>query len=206
MEYVYVLTNEAMPGIVKIGRTAQDDVRSRIDQLYTTGVPVPFQLEFACRVENSSEVEQALHRAFLPYRINPRREFFRIDSEQAIVILKLLHVEDRTNAIENQETSIDTISLNAAEQMRARRPHLSFDEMGIPIGSELKFVKNDSYITVSGTKKVKLVDEEMSLTNATRLMLGINHSIAPGPYWTYQGKLLRDIYNETYGEMCPTVE
>jgi hypothetical protein len=206
MEYVYVLTNEAMPGIVKIGRTAQDDVRSRIDQLYTTGVPVPFKLEFACRVENSSEIEQALHRAFSPYRVNPKREFFRIDAEQAIVILKLLHVEDTTSAIENQASIVDAISLNAAEQLRKKRPPLNFDEMGIPVGSELKFNKTDISIIVSGSRKITLADEEMSLTNATKLMLGTAHSVAPAPYWTYEGKSLSEIYDETYGSRYPEIE
>ena len=72
-----------MPGLVKIGRTSHNDANIRIAQLYTTGVPVPFTLEFANRVQNAAEVEQAMHTAFGPYRINPKREFFRIDPEQA---------------------------------------------------------------------------------------------------------------------------
>jgi len=48
LSIVYVLTNSAMPGLVKIGYTAQDDANSRIAQLYTTGVPVPFTIEYAC--------------------------------------------------------------------------------------------------------------------------------------------------------------
>ncbi len=39
---VYVLTNAAMNGLVKIGKTTRDDIRIRLDELYTTGVPVPF--------------------------------------------------------------------------------------------------------------------------------------------------------------------
>jgi hypothetical protein len=37
-DIVYVLTNEAMPGLVKIGRTT-GDLASRIRGLYQTGVP-----------------------------------------------------------------------------------------------------------------------------------------------------------------------
>lgn len=44
LNIVYVLTNSAMPGLVKICFTAQDDANSRIAQLYTTGAPVPFEL------------------------------------------------------------------------------------------------------------------------------------------------------------------
>ncbi len=61
---VYVLTNSAMPGLVKIGRTSQADTATRLSQLYTTGVPVPFELKFACRVQNPDEVELAMHTAF----------------------------------------------------------------------------------------------------------------------------------------------
>ncbi len=36
---VYVLSNAAMPGLVKIGMTASEDAEARLAQLYTTGVP-----------------------------------------------------------------------------------------------------------------------------------------------------------------------
>ena len=93
LSIVYVLTNSAMPGLVKIGYTSQDDANSRIAQLYTTGVPVPFTIEYACKVQNAEEVEKALHVAFGPNRINPKREFFRIEPDQAIAILKAAYRE-----------------------------------------------------------------------------------------------------------------
>lgn len=73
LKIVYVVTNPAMPGLVKIGYTTHNDANTRIGQLYTTGVPVPFELEFACKVKNAEKVEKALHIAFSPYRINPKR-------------------------------------------------------------------------------------------------------------------------------------
>jgi hypothetical protein len=198
---VYVLTNAAMPGIIKIGQTTQADINSRLTQLYTTGVPVPFTLEFACRVENNTEVESALHTAFGPYRVNPKREFFRIDPEQAIAILKLLHeAEDATSEVANQVVGIDQQSIQAAEQMIARRPNLNFEEMGIPIGSVLDSTRTDATVTVIGIKKVRYNDQEMSLTAATRLVMAVGHDLAPGAYWAFKGKTLRDIYEETYGE------
>ena len=39
---VYVLTNPAMPGIVKIGKTSRSDIHARLNELYSTGVPLPF--------------------------------------------------------------------------------------------------------------------------------------------------------------------
>lgn len=201
MEIVYVLTNPAMPGLVKIGYTSQEEASSRIAQLYTTGVPVPFTIEFACRVENAVDVEKALHTAFSPSRINPKREFFRIEPEQAIAILRLLHTDETTQEVTLQASEVDHQSLVAAEQMRARRPNLNFEEMGIPVGSELRSVKADISVIVTSAKKVRLGDEEMSLTAATRQALALEYSVAPGPHWTFDGKLLGEIYEATYGDV-----
>ena len=49
---VYVLSNPAMPGLVKIGRTSRDRLQSRMDELHGTGVPLPFCCECAVEVED----------------------------------------------------------------------------------------------------------------------------------------------------------
>jgi hypothetical protein len=198
---VYVLTNPAMPGLVKIGRTDNQDANSRIGQLYTTGVPVPFTLEYACKVANPDEVEKALHIAFGPQRINPKREFFQIEPEQAIAILQLLNTEDATEEVSAQKSDIDPESAQAAVALKSRRPNLNFLEVGIPIGSVLHSTEDDSTATVISAKKVTFRGDEMSLTAATRIMLGLDYSVQPSPYWTYNGRPLRDLYNETYTDL-----
>ena len=74
MEYgiVYLLTNPYMPGLVKIGMTKQEDLEKRMKELYTTGVPVAFECQFACKVNNKdcAKIERALHTAFEPQRVN----------------------------------------------------------------------------------------------------------------------------------------
>jgi hypothetical protein len=196
---VYVLTNPAMPGLVKIGHTTQEDANVRIGQLYTTGVPVPFELQFACKVENAEDVEEALHKAFAPNRINLKREFFRIDPAQAIAILQLLHTEDATHEVSQQPTGLDQQSLAATEQLRKRRPNFNFVEMGIPPGSVLQSTHNETTVTVVGPRKVLLGEEELFLTNATSKTLAIDYQVQPGPHWTFNGRLLSEIYEETYG-------
>ena len=195
---VYVLTNPAMPGLVKIGRTDNTDANCRIGQLYTTGVPVPFTLEYACKVSNPDEVEKALHIAFGPQRINPKREFFQIEPEQAISILRLLNTEDATQEVAGQKSDIDSESVQAAAALKARRPNLNFQEVGIPIGSILHSTEDDSTATVIAPKKVSFKGEEMSLTAATRILLGLDYSVQPSPYWTFNGRPLHELYNETY--------
>jgi hypothetical protein len=199
LSVVYVLTNSAMSGLVKIGRTSQEDANGRIAQLYTTGVPVPFTLEFACKVPNAEEVEKALHIAFAPWRVNPKREFFRMEAHQAIAILKLLHVEDATAEVSHQPTGLDPESVEAADQLKARRPNLNYVEMGIPIGEVLQTTHGPVTVTVVGARKVMLGDEEVSLTEATRQVLGIDYNVAPAPHWLYKGRSLSELYEATYG-------
>jgi hypothetical protein len=197
MGIVYVLTNAAMPGLVKIGMTDDQDPNSRIGQLYTTGVPLPFEVQYACRVDKPDEVENALHVAFGPQRINPKREFFRIDADQAIAILRLLDKPDATAELQEQPSEVDDASLAAAA--RVRRPHLNFLEMKIPVGSLLVSDTNpDIKVTVVGDKKIKLGDEELSLSAATQQVLKVDYAVRPAPFWRFNGRLLSEIYEETY--------
>ena len=93
---VYVLTNPAMPGIVKIGMTDRPDVQRRMGDLYTTGVPLPFDCVVARQIEDreAAEIERALHTAFEPNRVNPSREFFQLEPEQVEVLLRVMPGRD----------------------------------------------------------------------------------------------------------------
>jgi hypothetical protein len=197
---IYIISNPAMPGIIKIGKTTQEDVKIRMKELYTSGVPVPFKCVYAAKVENIDEVERALHIAFSPYRLNPRREFFEIESYQAIAIIRVLELQNVSPLVEQEADVIDNIELDAGKVFAQKRPRMNFEEMGIPIGSELIFNGNGEVAIVSSNKLVQFRDKDTSLTNATRMALGDGYSynVAPGPYWSFNGRKLRDIYNETY--------
>jgi hypothetical protein len=196
---VYILTNPSIPNMIKIGMTTVEDVKSRMAQLYTTGVPLPFECVYAAKVANHEKVEKALHIAFGPDRVNPKREFFEIEATQAIAIIKLMELEDVTPRVANEVEQVDEIDREAGEAYaRKKRPRFSFGEMQIPVGSELVNVTNGESVTVINDRAVNFRGEETSLTNATRIILDNSYHVAPAPYWTFNGKLLRTIYNETY--------
>jgi len=200
MPIVYVLTNEAMPGLVKIGMTDDTNADTRVSQLYSTGVPLPFEVAYACRVDKAFEVERALHSAFAPQRINPRREFFRIEPAQAIAILRLLDRPDATSELAH-EVEQDPVSQQALRDARARRPNLNFREMGIPVGAVLVADSNpDITLTVTGDKKVRIGNQldEMFFTAATREALGLEYDVRPAPLWRHNGRLLSELYEDTY--------
>lgn len=195
---VYVLSNPAMPNLIKIGKTTQADPRVRMDQLFTSGVPVPFVCEIAVQVEDEVAVEGALHLAFGPQRINPRREFFELEADQVRVILDLVALDDVTPVVLASDSAIDEESKEAGQRLKSRRPNLNFDEMGIAFGSELHPVNGGDTATVESARQVRFANEVMSLTQATKLSLGVEYTVGPAAHWRFEGRLLRDIYNETY--------
>jgi hypothetical protein len=196
---VYVLTNPAMPGLVKIGKTARNSVDARLNELYSTGVPVPFECVYAAKVIDESKVERAFHLAFGPYRLNPKREFFQIEPEQAITLLELMAEENVTPDLQREADAVDIEAKEASKRLISRRPSLNFMEMGIPIGAELQFVQPDyEKAIVASERKILFRDEESSLTAATQVLLGNEYSVRPAPYWMYQGRSLREIYDSTY--------
>lgn len=204
-QIVYVLTNPAMPGLVKIGMTTQSGVDGRLKQLYTTGVPVPFECVYACQVADADKVESALHFAFGDSRINKNREFFKLNAERAISILKLVQIREVTNQINKEiESEIDKEDLKSGDRLKlARRPRMNFEVLGIPIGTVLKFKNGQAEVIVVSDRKITYLGEEMSLTHATRkvLKLADDYPLQPSPHWLFQGKSIDEIYEEYYGEI-----
>jgi len=196
---VYILVTPAFRNLIKIGITTSEDVKMRMAQIYTTGVPLPFECIYAAKVNNYENVEKALHIAFGPDRINPRREFFEIDPAQAIAIIQLMEIEDVTPKVAGEKEEIDEVDREAGEAYaREKRPRFNFSEMGIPIGSELVSVASGEAVSVVSDRVVNFKGNETSLTNATRVILENGYHVAPGPYWTYNGRKFKEIYNETY--------
>ena len=85
--YVYILTNSAMPGLVKIGWT-NIDPHDRAKQLHTTGVPVPFKVYGYIQVDTPKEIEKATHARLSKFRLSKSREYFKINPEKAVEILE----------------------------------------------------------------------------------------------------------------------
>jgi hypothetical protein len=100
---VYVLTNEAMPGLIKIGRTA-DSVQARLTTLSSsTAVPLAFECYFAAEVEDGFRLEKTLHSLFSEHRVNPKREFFRLDPEKVVLAISIGKFQEVTPGVAQVE-------------------------------------------------------------------------------------------------------
>ena len=170
-----------------------------MDELYNhSGVPVPFDCVLAVQVEDPSKVERALHEAFRPNRFNPKREFFKIDPEQAVAALSLAEGEVVTPSVNEGNSVIPEAERSSSERLRRRRPNLNFREMGIEPGSILEPTTGEETAFVVDDRRVSFRDQEMYLTEATKQRDGLSYSVAPTGYWHYKGRNLGEIYRETY--------
>lgn len=85
--FVYVLSNEAMPGIVKVGMTKRL-AEDRAKDLYGTSVPLAFDVEFRAATSHAKMVEDKSHAILAPLRVAANREFFRATPSEAIDAVK----------------------------------------------------------------------------------------------------------------------
>jgi hypothetical protein len=89
--WIYCMSNPSMPDLVKVGQTGGDP-RERAAQLYTTGVPTEFHVEFAKKVKGYIEKEKQLHVLLAKHfeRPNSSREFFRCKSTDVYEFFELI--------------------------------------------------------------------------------------------------------------------
>lgn len=77
--FVYIITNDSMPGSVKIGVTRRLNPQDRIDELGSASVPFRFNTNCVVFSEDAFALENQLHKAFHSKRVNrvnTRKEFF----------------------------------------------------------------------------------------------------------------------------------
>lgn len=85
--WVYVFSNKHMPGLVKIGQTANDPIK-RARELENTGVPGKFEVEYQGLFDGYAQIERSVHRTLSEHRVTSNREFFRIDVARAILAIR----------------------------------------------------------------------------------------------------------------------
>lgn len=114
--YVYVLSNPAMPGLRKIGRSIKGG-HSRAKSMYQTGVPAPFVLEFEMLVNCAATIEALAHEQLSRYRVSKSREFFKVDllTAKHAIIESELNQDDCTICMVDEYAAVDGAALVASK-------------------------------------------------------------------------------------------
>ena len=192
---VYILSNPAMEGYLKIGYTqgnGPQDVIDRMRQLDTTATPLPFDCEYAAVVENYERVERALHVAFGENRVRPSREFFEgIPPFRVKAVLELLALDDVTP---DASVTYDAEELGTTGPIR-RRPSFKISQARVPEGAELQWADNpEKTCTVRFDGRLEWEGRDYSISELTATFKGWKNKYAPNPaqYWLYESQTLQE--------------
>ena len=89
-QWIYILSNPTIPDTLKIGYTNLSPELRAKQISSSTGVVVPFKVEWAFRCFDGNLMENEVHTALKEYRISNQREFFQVDLEEAKNVIKLI--------------------------------------------------------------------------------------------------------------------
>ena len=203
MPIVYLLTNPAMPGLLKIGYSDRT-INERMAELSRSpGVPLPFECFLAVETTDARQVEEALHKAFAPWRKNKKREFFEVSPDQPAAVLKLF--QERTPTAKDVTPKDDVVDSveeqEALNRERTRRSKFKFSLVGIAPASVLTSIRDDNITcTVLNDRDVTFRNETHSLSSSTLIVAhekGYRWTAIAGPTcWKYEGKVLSALRDE----------
>ncbi len=187
-QIIYILTNESMPGYVKIGFT-HGKVEDRLKQLDRTGTPLPFECYYSAEVEDCEKDEKWLHSIFADRRVRDNREFFKINQE--LVTLALKRIEVRENKVDN---NLSKEQEQEVEEIRERKSRFHFSNYGISVGEKIVFTRDSSVIAeVVEGDKIKIGNRVDFMSNMARDLLGYKRRPQGTLYFKYNDEILDDL-------------
>ncbi|MBP5793994.1 MAG: GIY-YIG nuclease family protein [Spirochaetaceae bacterium] len=135
VEFVYLLTNPAMPGFIKVGITK--NIESRIKNLSSkTAVPKQFQCHSFLTVKgdkpSAADIEKALH-FFLKQKYDKSKEYFEVSIEEAVSFFEYVSVI-------NPRIKYSLYKKDVKEKSKPT----TFEMLDIPVGAELVYVTDSS--------------------------------------------------------------
>ena len=114
--FIYIMSNPAFPNLLKIGKSKKDPTTDRVNELNQTGVPEPFKVEYYAFVEDEDYLERVVHQKFASQRPNKNREFFNVETHEAINAIRLL--ANQTSALKYEQVSVEDASTKMLKHTR----------------------------------------------------------------------------------------
>ena len=114
--YIYILSNPAMPGLLKIGFTDRTPDERAAELSASTGVPLPFKVAYSLEVDSAQRLEAQIHRTLFKQRLNDKREFFNIPLAEAI------------EAADSCKAKAEAAALAYAEEWQAKKARIAAGE------------------------------------------------------------------------------
>lgn len=189
--YIYIMTNPALKGMVKIGYAKDVEVRRK--QLSTTALPYDYEVYATYETTGNLE-DKKLHNMIdklnSELRVSKNREFYIMTPDDAFGLLEAIAM------ISNTTEKLKKVAKTAKSTQTIKRPAIDFEKCGIPVGAELVYTEDSSVrVIVADNRKVQYNNELTSLSAIAKGFKGYN--VAGPSYFTYNGELITDIAEKT---------
>ena len=208
---IYILTNPSFPDYIKIGYAT--DIEKRLKQLNRSET-IPFAFRVYAVYEVETELtDKDLHR--LIDSLNPDlrtietfdgrervKEFYAMSAEDAYSLLECIaKISGTTSSLKKMTPEgHEVIDEQIAEEVRetARKGPFRFTECGIPVGAEIEFIEDSNIkATVVDDRHIEFNGETTSVSALAQKLKGFDHAVQGTLWFTYNGKRLTDIRDET---------
>lgn len=207
MGVIYILTNPSFPDYIKIGYAK--DIEKRLRQLNRSET-IPFAFRtYAVYETDKALTDKELHK--LIDALNPDlrtietfdgkervKEFYAMTAEEAYSLLeciaKISGTEDRLYRLTPEGHEV--IDEQIAEEVRetARRGPFRFSDVGIPFGSIITYIEDESIQpTVIDDRHIEWDGETTSLSALAQKLKGFDHAVQGTLWFSYNGEILNDI-------------
>ena len=176
--YVYILTNPCFKeNWVKIGKTENLD-RRLVELSQATGIPLPFEIYAVLETAKYNQAEHLIHKLIgklaPDLRINPKREFFNIEPEDAVSIMQEIAglIDDAKILYYNNTQSTAQKTKKMQNIKRIMSPVKTFYSLGLKNGDEIEFIPNNQYkAIINSNRTVVFENQEYFLTTLATLLL-----------------------------------
>lgn len=218
-EYVYILINPSLPGLLKIGKTSRTPEERAAELSQNTNMPTPFMVAYEEQIPDSTIAEKFIHEELKNqgYRINDSREFFSIPLKEAIQIVSLVasHIreiyEDKTEELllseeDDSEATGEYYLSQGLNALSGRRNTLQnfakakeHFETAILFGNiQAYYFLASLYITGQGVRQ----DAETALDILLEGGEKGNRECFNGMWRIYAGNTVLDVFHKQNAEVC----
>lgn len=108
--WVYVLSNQFMPDIYKIGMTTNSPEARAKELSSSSGVPAKFKIEASYYSHDPQGDEKLIHDYLSNFRVNESREFFKGDLNKILAVCADITEFDTSSPVEEIADQYDIIS------------------------------------------------------------------------------------------------
>jgi hypothetical protein len=195
-EYVYLLTNPAMPEWVKVGKTNSipDRLRNLSDR---TAVPLPFECQAALKVpaDKVFDVEHSLHE-FLGFSLDSSKEFFRTKPDTVLTFFRAVQrlVTDCTLLLK-EDLNAETPS----EKKKAAAT--TFEILDLPVGSKLVYTGDSTKVCEVADAKNHVVFEGQNYSLSDLAFRLCGYRVSGYQRFTFDDELLADRRQRLHPEL-----